>query len=123
MTIGNGGKESDLDADLDRFINEVDEKKQEREADITSFSSRRETEDRSFIAKLIVMAFVASVLLFILGAGYVGLAGDCAGECAARWNNVSGQIIEVMKTLLLPVVTLVLGFYFGRQAGAAQQDK
>ena len=109
--------------DLDKLISEVDQKKQAIEEDIGKYSSRREVDDRSFIAKLIVGAFVASVLLFILGAGYVGLFGDCTGACAAQWSSVSSQIVEVMKSLLLPVVTLVLGFYFGRQASGAQEGK
>ncbi len=114
------------DIDLDALLRSVDikeEKLQSQEQDIARYSTKRETDDRSFIAKLIVVAFVLSIGVFILFVGAIGISGACDAACGDRWKDAAAQITEILKSVLLPVVTLVLGFYFGRQAGAAQGDK
>jgi hypothetical protein len=39
------------------------------------------------------------------------------GAFKNEWGMVGSQAADVIKTAVLPVVTLVLGFYFGSRAG------
>jgi hypothetical protein len=48
---------------------------------------------------------------FLIYAAVVGLFIMNKGESAQ-----TTQLIDIMKTLLLPIVTLVIGFYFGSKA-------
>ncbi len=69
-------------------------------------AERQEAEDRSWIAKRIIQIFVgavAAVLILLL------LQGVLKGE----WSTVASQAADLIKTAVLPIVTLVLGFYFG----------
>lgn len=67
----------------------------------------REAEDRSWIAKRIIGIFtgvIAGVLAILaLGAGKTG-----------DWTAAGTQAVDLIKSAVLPVVTLVLGYYFGR---------
>ena len=79
----------------------------ERQIQVQTDETRKEGEDRSWIARTILWGFLgALVMAFLLLAGR-GLHG---GE----WEAASRDALELMKSVLLPIVTLVLGYYFGR---------
>ena len=90
-------------------------------------NSRRLGRDRSWIATTIIVTYGAAVLGVIL---YVMLSvpacqGDPAG-CTATlgtWEKQGALLSDLIITAVLPVVTLMLGFYFGtenvRNAGAS----
>lgn len=65
--------------------------------------------DRSWIARKIITIFVWVVF------GVLGLL-VIQGIMTSQWSLVSSQAAELIKTAVLPIVTLVLGYYFG-QAG------
>ena len=69
----------------------------------------RTDQDRSRIAKLIIYVFVGALLIVL------GLFAIEAYETGV-WSVAASQATDLLKTTLLPVVTLVLGYYFG-QAG------
>jgi len=59
---------------------------------------------RFHVTKWVLWSFLA----YAIGVGlFIMICGD-----AAR----SALLIDIMKTLLLPIVTLVIGFYFGSKA-------
>ena len=69
--------------------------------------SRREADDRSWIAKRIIGVFVAMI--------FAGLAILVVGAAMTdEWQNAGDQSVDLIKSTVLPVVTLVLGYYFGR---------
>ena len=70
-----------------------------------SYSARRQARDRSFIANLVVVTFVFLIAVIAL----VVLFRD--------WNEVQEPaefVLKLMSSVLLPVVTLVIGYYFGK---------
>lgn len=71
---------------------------------------RLQADDRSHIAKLIVRVFVVLVALLVLsviaGVGYF-----------SDWDKVSEPakfLSSILSSVMLPVVTLVIGYYFGK---------
>ena len=79
----------------------------ERAGTLADQVNRQEADDRSWIAKRIIGIFTGVVggVLAILALG-----GIKTGEWAAAGN----QAVDLIKSAVLPVVTLVLGYYFGR---------
>ena len=65
--------------------------------------------DRSWIARKIITIFV-----WVIG-GVLALL-TLQGVMTGQWSLVASQAAELIKTAVLPIVTLVLGYYFG-QAG------
>ena len=68
------------------------------------WKERKHSEDRSFIVKSVVWLYVISVCLALLYlfAGVIWLGQD-------RFQDIS----EVIKIAVLPILTLVVGYYFG----------
>jgi hypothetical protein len=70
----------------------------------------RDAADRSWIARWIIGIFAVSV-------GAVDVILVLQGLLTKEWAQVALQAADLIKTSVLPVVTLVLGFYFGSRAG------
>jgi len=64
-------------------------------------------EDRSWIARLIVRSFIAAVLIYLL---LLAIQGAATGA----WANVADKAEDMIKSIVVPIVTLVLGYYFGQ---------
>ncbi|MDQ3674416.1 MAG: hypothetical protein M3365_08580 [Gemmatimonadota bacterium] len=77
--------------------------------------------DRSRIAALVIYLYVGMVsasFLFIIGLFFVGassdnLCGDPPGPGCIAWKESAEFLLQVLTTTVLPIVTLVLGYYFG----------
>ena len=67
-------------------------------------------EDRSWIARRIIWIFTAVI-------GVVLLLYFISGLQSGQWGNAATQAADLVKSVILPVVTLVLGFYFGSRSG------
>jgi cytochrome bd-type quinol oxidase subunit 1 len=67
-------------------------------------------DDRSHIAKVIIWAFVIymGVVIVVFSVGVFFIGWDKLGE-AAKF------MLSMLSSVLLPVVTLVIGHYFGKQ--------
>ncbi len=65
----------------------------------------RQHQDRSFIVQAIVWTYIGGVAASIGYAAYRGIF--CAD------GSVSATIFEIVKIAILPVLTLVIGYYFG----------
>jgi hypothetical protein len=94
-----------LDARFDKSRNLLAETKEA----LADESRRRELDDRSRIAKLIVNAFV-----YLIVAVIVFIAVGVADKGWAYWTEASEFFLKVLSSVLLPVVTLVIGYYFGK---------
>ena len=92
---------------LSRADGNIDEKLKERQA-----------KDRSYISYLIVGAFVvAIIIMFVFVLMSAGDAKSCtSAPCPpAAWEKPAEFLFKVLSSVLLPVVTLVLGYYFGTE--------
>jgi hypothetical protein len=70
----------------------------------------QQADDRSVIAKLIVWSFVGMV-------GWVVFAGSL-GAFLRDWNSLvepAKFMLTILGSVMLPVVTLVIGYYFGKE--------
>lgn len=100
-----GGPQLDLDA--------LSRKGQQLRAQTTRVSAeldvivRQEANDRSMITREVMEKFGYAVLIVF---GLLGIEGVMSKD----WAEVSKQAVDLLKSVLLPVVTLVLGYYFGR---------
>jgi hypothetical protein len=74
-------------------------------------NKRLQADDRSHIAKLIVWVFAGLVSLLVLSV-IVGVA------YLRDWDKISEPakfLSAILSSVLLPVVTLVIGYYFGKE--------
>jgi uncharacterized membrane protein len=77
---------------------------------LEEYAQRRQQDDRSLIAKLIVYAFVGLI-------GFVIMVFSVAVLFKA-WNDLAEAakfLMAILSSVLLPVVTLVIGYYFGKE--------
>jgi hypothetical protein len=73
---------------------------------LKAFTERRHVADRSFIVKCVVSLYVAAIAAAIL---YLLIRGLWASE--DRFKDIS----EMIKIGVIPVLTLVIGYYFGTE--------
>ncbi|HYD07752.1 MAG TPA: hypothetical protein VEC60_18595 [Reyranella sp.] len=98
-------------AALDARLKKSESLQEESQKALETESRRRELDDRSTIAKLIVNVFVyssAGVLVLLVA------AAAFAGGWNA-WKDAAEFCLKVLSSVLLPVVTLVIGYYFGKE--------
>jgi hypothetical protein len=77
--------------------------------DVDAEIKRLLSQDRSRIAKTIVWLFSITcigTLIFIAAATFWG---------AAEWATGAELMITILSSIILPVVTLVIGYYFGAE--------
>ena len=95
--------------DIDSQIAAAEELVKQSQKALEERNKRLQADDRSHIAKLIIWAFVVLLTVVVI-AVVIGLAyfGD--------WNEVSEPakfLMAILSSVMLPVVTLVIGYYFG----------
>jgi uncharacterized membrane protein len=92
--------------DLESRITRVGKELADARADVDRDAKKRRTKDRSLIALVVVFAFVAVVMVVTATA----LWGD--------WTKLEAPaeyVMNLLGSVLLPVVTLVIGYYFGKE--------
>lgn len=97
-------------ADLDSEFAAAEQKAEEREKALEESLQRQQADDRSSIAKLIVWSFV--ILM-----GWVVVAATI-GTYFFDWASLvepSKYLATILGSVMLPVVTLVIGYYFGKE--------
>jgi hypothetical protein len=90
-------------------LSALEAKDQRAEATLDQ-AALRAAEDRSWIARRIIWIFTSVI-------GVVLLLYSIAGFQTGQWSNAAAQAADLIKSVMLPVVTLVLGFYFGSRSG------
>ncbi len=91
-------------------------------------AEKLEGRDRSTIAKRVVLLYIVTVLacfIFIVGVFWflTPCAADGAGAAGAacvEWQGPAEYLLQVLTTAVLPIVTLVLGYYFGTAKADAE---
>ena len=97
-------------ADLDANFAATKQTAAERDKALEDRIKRQQADDRSFIAKLIAWSFV--ILM-----GWVVVAATI-GAIFFDWNTLTEPakyLMTILSSVMLPVVTLVIGYYFGRE--------
>ena len=97
-------------ADVDSEIAAAEKKVQQSREAYDQRIYDQQADDRSYIAKLVVRVFVGLVVLVVLAviAGIFYFCGD--------WDKLvepAKFLMAILGSILLPVVTLVIGYYFG----------
>lgn len=97
----------------DDFFKEV--ARLRNEVSVDDYAAKMQADDRSQIAITIVSVFRMSVYLIfsLVILGTVGVIVDNR-DVTHLWKEAALLFVDFVKTAILPVVTLVLGFYFGR---------
>jgi hypothetical protein len=78
-----------------------------RQADNALNTESRDGANRSWIAKAIIAVFVGAIaiILFLL---------TLQGYTTGQWSLAASSASDLIRTAVLPIVTLILGFYFGQ---------
>jgi len=77
------------------------------ESDLRRREQAQEIIDRSAITNTVMTPFGLALILCL---AILLLAGLGSG----KWETLGSAVADILKSVLLPVVTLVLGDYFGR---------
>lgn len=93
---------ADLDTAFALAKNDVDE----AEAAIQSYDQQRFAKDRSYIANIVVVAFVLLIAAITAGVFL---------QDWSTWEKPAEFLLKMLNSVLLPVVTLVIGYYFGKE--------
>lgn len=88
----------------------------------SDYASRKQADDQSHIARMVLnlfrwcVAVVLALLIFDFAARLYGVSIDN--------TTLVREVIDFVKAAILPLVTLVLGFYFGRlESNRKDQEK
>lgn len=88
------------------------EQKKKQQAAVTSEEPQKkiatvaDTKARNFTALIIIAAYA----LTLIGAWYLFYRHGKTGD----WTQASNNMLELIKIGVMPVITLVIGYYFGR---------
>lgn len=98
-------------------LDEEEEKaKTQEEADAAA--TQQKSEDRSTIAKTVIFTYAAIVALgffYIVFSAPACPDGQTCGNVEA-WTAQMDMLRDMIVTVVLPIVTLMLGFYFGTES-------
>ena len=96
----------------DRLETQLEEQRRKASILESLFDQAKEHSRRQgWIATAVVLLYVTVVL--IAAAAYLRAAW--VGDAGQAFATAAGQIRDMANTLVLPIVTLVLGYYFGRR--------
>ncbi|MDH4095210.1 MAG: hypothetical protein OEV81_10550 [Betaproteobacteria bacterium] len=104
-------------ADIDAAFAAAEKAQQQARQALEESEARirqQQADDRSVIAKRIVNAFVAAIALLLIWAAL--------GTWLSSWDRIAEPakfMLGMLSSVLLPVVTLVIGYYFGSAKGGS----
>lgn len=93
-----------------------------RELSIAAETSSKEiahSSDENRASRLFIMRYVVTLYVTVVGSLFI--ANIAGAFLTSDWPSTSKNLFELVSTLVLPIVTLVLGYYFGREG--REQDK
>jgi len=73
--------------------------------------ARRRGRDRSQIVRIIVFLFAGAVVLVLIALPVLAIFV----KDVEYWNKIVERLVTFVASVSLPVVTLVIGFYFGTE--------
>jgi uncharacterized membrane protein len=98
-------------ADVDSQIAAAEEKVKGSEKALEKRLKDQQADDRSHLAKVIIWAFIA-LMAFVVLTVPVGLL------FFSDWNKIAEPakfLMTILSSVMLPVVTLIIGHYFGNR--------
>lgn len=84
------------------------------EANIEERSKEHAAIDRSLIGKSVVLTFVSTIIGLFVFVLLSAVFFD-GGSAHPTWERPAEFLLRVLSSVLLPVVTLVIGYYFGTE--------
>jgi cytochrome bd-type quinol oxidase subunit 1 len=96
-------------ADIDSQIAAAEQAFKQSQQALEDRNKRLQADDRSHIAKLIAWAFVGLMAFVVVAV--------VAGVVFFDWDRISEPakfLMAILSSVMLPVVTLVIGYYFGK---------
>jgi heme/copper-type cytochrome/quinol oxidase subunit 2 len=100
-------------------IDELQSENQKVEGEVDDEIKKQRAADQSRIAWVIIWAFViaiGSIFLFVFGQLLIGSCEEGQADCDPKqWEEPATFLLGIVSSVLLPVVTLVLGYYFGKE--------
>jgi len=97
-------------SDLDQAFQATEKNVEQGQKALEAYAQRLQTDDRSLIAKLLIYAFVVLIALVVLM-----VAAGTVIQGWEKWLEASKFFLGILSSVLLPVVTLVIGYYFGKE--------
>jgi NADH:ubiquinone oxidoreductase subunit 6 (subunit J) len=88
------------------------EEQASKSADAVRSATNIDDFDRSFIARTIMYVYAGAIVVGFLF--LTVLAGFAWFTAADDWKAIAADAVDIIKTAVLPIVTLVLGYYFGK---------
>jgi len=90
------------------------------EKEFDDYLKRKHAKAQSGIAWLIVIAFVVFIVaIFCFIFFNIGPVEGCVPSdtvtCASKWKAPAEFLSGIVSSVMLPIVTLVLGYYFGTE--------
>jgi hypothetical protein len=106
-------------ADAERRVSSMRSQVETEASRAAADSARRMSRDRSWIATTIIVTYGLAILGIIV---YVMFSVPaCTGDieicqaASAAWDRQAGMLSDLIITAVVPIVTLMLGFYFGTE--------
>jgi hypothetical protein len=111
---GSAGDSTNPIADLGSRIRDVESRLNTR-SEVVRNAPDPVARQRDWIGKVIIAVFALAIFFGLLLLVPEGLMAEQGAQSDA-WKNVALQSADLIKSALLPVVTLVLGYYFGQSS-------
>ncbi|SMF69612.1 hypothetical protein SAMN06265365_12779 [Tistlia consotensis] len=105
-------------ASLDALVSDVRAGVTQTRESLVDHLAKVQAADRSLIAKLVVWLF----LIACLGTVVFIVVAIWAGFAVAEWDTGAERLIQLLSSVILPVVTLVIGYYFGSEQSRRSAD-
>ena len=108
---------------LDKLIDSAEMQVSDMDAALESAEEKRknlQASDRSKIGKIIIYVYagtIAGIFLYII-ASFVMPYIECNVSCSdiiKNWKEYAEFLADVVTVSVVPIVTLVIGFYFGSE--------
>lgn len=94
---------------LQKRLDETESRLKQRKYNVDEAEKERRNRDRSEIGRTIITLFVASVLIVLIAIVLMAWAN------LSTWKEASEKLVTLLSSVVLPVVTLVIGYYFGTE--------
>jgi type VI protein secretion system component VasF len=97
------------DPELDALRRQIAETRAQVQDTVRVMDSgqKQEADDRSMITRVVIIVFGCSMLAVLA----VIVLGSIMSQ---KYEDLGDKAVDLLKSTVLPIVTLVLGYYFGR---------
>jgi ABC-type dipeptide/oligopeptide/nickel transport system permease component len=76
----------------------------------------------SLYAGVVAACFAFVIVIFVIGTYWKTLCGTPPAAGCVPWQEPAEFLLKVLTTAVLPIVTLVLGYYFGTAKAEEEEE-